>query len=251
MKKVILSSATMLVVLFAVSMPAWGQLSDGKTFSRTIKTGNRPGQGDWGIYIGPSVMQIIEMVDDDINWRGMPLVNVKYYATDHWETRMGLQLYNTSTNMKGRVEEVVGKIGTGTRETYVKLMPGFAYHFSPKNLLDVYMGASMPFGFNADKQVEMAGDDYKRVISRNSFLWGFEAFIGLQCFIADLPLSIGLEYGFTAFRKFGNKYRNVITENGEKQVYYTNGDGALYEKLNSSTGELGSDFRITFTYYFR
>ena len=183
MKKVILSSATMLVVLFAVSMPAWGQLSDGKTFSRTIKTGNRPGQGDWGIYIGPSVMQIIEMVDDDINWRGMPLVNVKYYATDHWETRMGLQLYNTSTNMKGRVEEVVGKIGTGTRETYVKLMPGFAYHFSPKNLLDVYMGASMPFGFNADKQVEMAGDDYKRVISRNSFLWGF-VFFFFGCFFS-------------------------------------------------------------------
>ena len=262
MKKELLKTMCAAVVLLGMTAPAaYGQLSEGTTFAQTIRTGNRPVAGDWGIYIGPSVTNIIDMVNNsngDDWWRGIPLVNVKYYWDDNWEARLGIRSYSNSEKQEGDVaternltQEYLNK--TKTSETHFS--PGIAYHFSPQNLLDVYVGAAIPFGFSVDKSFYLE-DDFEMNATRNSFVLGMEAFIGLQCFIADLPLAVGLEYGFSGLKKFGQKTKHeVIEQNGNEQVYYTaggldDGYGLQFAKLSSTKGSFGGDLRVTISYYF-
>ena len=126
--------------------------------------------------------------------------------------------------------------------------------FSSKNLLDVYVGATLPFGVSKDKYINIFdGDNYGTQL-RSSFEIGLGAYIGLQCFVADLPVAIGLEYGLTGYKFLGEKYKNITTdENGVEQVYYTTtpyNDYNQYSKLRSSYGYLGSDIRFTISYFF-
>ncbi len=259
----VLCALSFFLVMLAV--PVNGQLSEGTTFSRTIKTGNRPQANDWGLYIGPSVQEVIDMCDNGVEWLGLPLTNIKYYYTDNLEFRLGLRMYRTATKTNGvNGRSFPGEELTNTNETKtkviegnVRLTPGVAYHFSSTNILDVYVGANLPFGFDSDKNINkgaIGGTATETSVSRNSFVLGLGAFVGLQCFIADLPLSIGLEYGFSGVKNFGQKYKHTIVNGNEKQVYYTLDKGGAnmvyYDKLKSSKGSLGSDVRITFSYYF-
>ena len=78
------------------------------------------------------------------------------------------------------------------------------------------------------------------------------AFVGLQAYIADLPLALGVEYGISAVHATGLKYKNtVVDKDGKRSVYYTRpGDNTQYDKLKSKEGGVGSQVRLTFTYYF-
>lgn len=243
------------------------QLSTGKPTSSVMKTGNRPGAGDFGIFIGPSYSEIKDMIDEKISFRGVPLVNFKYFASQNLEWRLGIQLYRKMEKLKGDLTQL--QMGEDLEETenmgsetskkvdgYCRFTPGFAWHFSPKNILDVYVGANLPFGWIKDKMIDeyvYEGDTEKNNLTRSSFAIGFGAFIGLQVFIADLPFAVGLEYGFSGLRYLGVKYKHEI-ENAEGScVYYTKekGDEKIYSKLKSSKGEFGADARVTFSYYFR
>jgi len=80
---------------------AQAQLSQGETYSSKIITGNRPESGDWGLYFGPSYSEVIDYIN---TWGsqtesaiGLPLINLKYYASDRAELRIGLQ-YNGHTS---------------------------------------------------------------------------------------------------------------------------------------------------------
>ena len=207
MKKV----ALFLTACFAFMCVAQAQLSEGQPRSTTIKTGNRPGAGDWGLYVGPSFSEVVDL----INWaksvkkdegiaivRGLPLVNVKYYIKDNLEFRTGIQFYNV-------VNKYVGTVGTdnvAAKNKYsnalFRLSPALTYHFPTKNIVDVYMGGQLPFGFDIDKDINELGD-FKRNATRNSFVIGIGAIVGLQVFVADLPFSIGLEYGLSGLLKCG------------------------------------------------
>lgn len=258
-KKSLFSKSLILAILLFVGIvPVMAQISEGEPYSRTIRTGNRPAYGDWGIFIGPSFSEITQMLDKDISWRGLPLVNIKYYKDDNMELRLGLQLSKTKDKIKGNLMEGDNKdvpVKYVNGESYYRLTPGFAYHFSSKNLLDVYVGANLPLGLSSERNVnEYDGENYFTQ-KRTSFEIGLGAFIGLQCFVADLPVAIGFEYGFSGMKYFGQKYENImIDEDGKEQTFYTEdsyiGD-AVYSKLNSSNGYFGSDFRITLSYFFK
>ena len=258
MKKTSLFSKSLIlmILLFIGSAPIMAQISEGEPYSRTIRTGNRPGSGDWGIFIGPSLSEISNMLDRDITWSGFPLVNVKNYLNDNLEIRCGIQLSRVSYKESGDllVDDVDYTSIMKVKEEFYRLTPGIAYHFSSKNLLDVYVGATLPFGVSKDKYINIFdGDNYGTQL-RSSFEIGLGAYIGLQCFVADLPVAIGLEYGLTGYKFLGEKYKNITTdENGVEQVYYTTtpyNDYNQYSKLRSSYGYLGSDIRFTISYFF-
>ena len=94
MKKESIFSKTLiiLILLFIGITPIMAQISEGEPFSRSIKTGNRPGMGDWGIFIVPSLTDISSMIDKYIAWQGLPLVNIKHYHSDNLELRKGQKL---------------------------------------------------------------------------------------------------------------------------------------------------------------
>ena len=111
-----------------------------------------------------------------------------------------------------------------------RIMPGVAYHFSPKNILDVYAGVEATLGwsrnslyndFQAEDEDGKMKDGYNNVC-KSSVLLGGGAFIGLQAFIGNLPLAIGLEYGISCQYDSRLRYKNTFKEPGSKeQVVYS------------------------------
>jgi hypothetical protein len=240
-------------------MGGFAQISEGATNSTVIRTGNRPGAGTFGIYVGPSLNDILNLVDKNISWRGFPIVNFKYYRSSQLEFRLGMQFYSISTKTKGTVFAPAGPTptyDTKSKESYNRITPGVAYHFSSKNIVDVYLGASIILGYDIDIINWASSSEITLInkVKRTSFVMGGEAFIGLQCFVADLPLAIGLEYGISGLGEFGQKYKHEVgTIDGVTQTFYTtDGDEntGVYSKLKSSKGNVGNDVRLTISYYF-
>lgn len=252
---------------------AQAQLSEGETYSSTIRTGNRPQAGDWGLFIGPSLSEVRDIIDSDIDFSGFPLINFKFYASDNFEIRAGLQYAGRTTKAEGNFNEdyyiqddeltmSIPMTDNYFNRTF-RLTPGIAYHFSPKNILDVYVGAAIPIGVDAQETIyevkdyidiegNLVGRNYKNNSSYNSFVIGFNAFIGLQAFVADLPVSIGFEYGLSGLLRTNDQvYHEKTDYDGNLQQYYTNSDQFQeFTKLDCSSKYMSNDIRFTITYYF-
>lgn len=259
-KSLLIKSLVAVLIVVCSAFSAVAQISEGEPYSRTIRTGNRPTHGDWGIFIAtPNLLEVGDMISGAITWRGLPLVNVKYYPSDNFEVRLGVNISKTKDKLSG--EEIDGEnrkkhipVKEVNGESYYRLVPSCAYHFSSKNILDVYVGAKLPLGLSSEQIVsEYSKESF--VQKRSSFEIGLGAFIGLQCFVADLPVAIGLEYGFAGMKYLGQKYKNVIVdEDGKEQTFYTTDsdiDGTHYSTLKSSNGRIDSDIRISISYFFK
>lgn len=243
---------------FAGALQAQSVLTQGNPYASNMKTGNRPGAGDWGLYIGPSYSEVMDMMNCFSKYssidivRGLPLLNVKYYTSDHFELRGGLQYYKLGYRSEG-TELLTNATQTFKEsEWYFRLIPGCAYHFSSKNVLDVYAGAALPLGFEGQTYKDETPTNWNNEY-RKSLCVGLEAFVGLQAFVADLPLSIGLEYGFGGMFHTGEKLTYETTDvNGVKQTTCSDLSGTLDYKddFKANSGIFGSDFRLTITYYF-
>ncbi|MGM9809727.1 MAG: hypothetical protein ACI30J_02525 [Paludibacteraceae bacterium] len=248
MKKVFL-----LCLCFATSVAAMAQISTGEPHSSVIpRTGNRPQKGDWGVYIGGSVSQIMDLVNycqtkGAEGAYGLPLVNLKYYCTDNWEFRMGFQFAarTKSTKSISGSEESTMVQKTFEGSDYTRLLPGVAYHFSPANILDVYVGAQLPIGFNSSvtRGSLVAGSSTNKAVTRQgAFVIGGGLFLGLQFFIADLPFAIGVEGGYSGLVIAESVPRTTVQNEGYKQT--------MREGTANTTAQWGADAALTFSYYF-
>lgn len=274
MKKIILLATLSCAVMLSSVQTSSAQISTGESTSRVIKTGNRPQAGDWGLFVGVAYSDFEGMFSSDMTFEGFPLVNLKYYYTDKVELRLGLQFQGTTETIKGDVvydnsyfdgdkEELIES--TATEEVKCKqtlgtnrITPGIAYHFSNKNLLDVYAGATIPIGWNRDITVNNFGDaTYK--VTNTPFTIGLGTFIGLQAFVADLPLAIGLEYGISFMKEFGSKYKCTYDNGDGKEKSFTLSENSAFfdtygdsefEKLKTSRKNITNDIRLTISYYF-
>jgi len=233
---------------------SYAQLSTRENTTSVFKTGSRPLKGSYGLYIGPSLREIDEMIkSDEFDAWGLPLINIKYYNSDNIEWRLGLQFNGKSSSLSGATDattpvDVVSK----ESNSFNRISVGGAYHFSPKNLLDVYTGAYIPFGWDTYHSEQTIGTN-SIVKSKFAPVIGVGAYIGLQAFIADLPISLGLEYGLSGIARMGKQYKTVETSGTTIQTYYTkdkSGSGDTYSKLSIGDSSFGTDVRITFSYYF-
>lgn len=264
MKKI----ATLLILLCTV-VGASAQISTGQSTSSVLKMGNRPTAGDWGIYVGIAYSDFESIFATDMSFEGFPLVNVKHYLNDNLEARFGLQLQGVTTTISSESEydlesvTLNSKYKSSVSDATRRFRPGIAYHFSNKNLLDVYVGAEIPFGWNKStvtyQEVEGSSEyeSFNKEISNSPFFIGVGAFIGLQCFVADLPLAFGIEYGLLGIKEFGYDKTKVVSfdEDGNKQTqYYSSSTGSgdgTFDSLKSSRKSFANDARFTITYYFK
>lgn len=259
-KNTYLTKMLLIAVLCVCTMAqAFGQISNGSPTARTIKTGNRPGEGDWGLYVGANTDQINALRSNEITWKGIPILNFKYFTSDNLELRIGFLGNSTAMKQKGDVYDIPYEQSTAMthkeKQGEYCLFPGVAYHFAPTNILDVYVGCSLPFGYNYDKNIDIYDGKNYGTYKRSSFEVGFEGFVGLQCFIADLPIAIGMEYGFSAMQYFGQKYKcTIVDADNNEQTYYTTDvdDPTLpqFKTLKSTRGKFESEVRFTISYYF-
>lgn len=255
-----------LLALFA-SMPLMAQITTGNPTAKKIATGNRPEAGDFGLYMGATSNMFKGIGKSDVKIDPLPLVNFKYMVTDEFEARLGVEIYKKRETIKGDIEGEDHTYETKNKivESYNRFYPGFAYHFNKHNLLDVYAGAEMPIGWSRNSVYsELDGDDNYQDTRKASFQIGLGAFIGLQAFIGDLPLALGVEYGISSLFDTRLRYKNESKMQGEdEQISYSPSLEELpmlsekglgkeqYDELKASKGEIGSQFRITLTYYFK
>jgi len=271
MKKILFSA---LMACFA--MTASAQISEGAPSAKKYATGNRPFKGTFGLYVGAETDLFQDKLGtvDGPNVQILPIVNLKYMATDNFELRVGMRFWKQRESLSGTIDanEDAGLKKETVSNKWVtadnQIRPGFAYHFTKSNLLDVYAGLEGMIGWRRNNidlnSSELDGvKSYTNIRSRN-IQFGANAFIGLQAFIARLPLALGLEYGFGATWDGALKNR-TSTKNGDNDaiVKYTV-DAAQFDHANIASqqgaadwdglkarkGAWGSQVRLTLSYYF-
>lgn len=237
------------------SYSAIAQLTTGKSTANVFRNGNRASEGDFGLYFGATSTIFGKAFHKDFEVNFMPLVNLKYMSTDNIEYRLGIELNKWSQTENGsyKGEESTDDFSIKHTEVENNIYPGIAYHFSNENLLDVYIGAELPLGYKRLSDKTESNNDLTNT-SRFAYHIGLGAFIGVQTYIANLPVAIGVEYGISSMFDFGLKTKTE-SQSGEndKQVFYKSdlSDLTSNDDLTVRTGEVGSQFRFTLTYFFK
>lgn len=252
-----------LALLIGGSFAANAQLTTGKTSSKVIRTGNRAKAGDYGIYFGATSTMFQNAFNDDVSLTPLPLINFKYMSSNNFELRVGLETYKLKTNVNGYVDQddkSSYSLSNKSHENTLTVYPGFAYHFSKQNLLDVYIGAEVPLGWDSYTEISETGGKSNTTYTgtKKSYVLGLGGFIGLQAYVADLPVAVGFEYGLSSRVDTGLKYKSETTVGNRTTTIYTVDATKIqgYETLNfnqlaARKGELGSQFRFTLSYYFK
>lgn len=235
----------MTIALLGSMVAAQAQITTGENTSQVIRTGNRADKGDFGIYLGATSDMVKDIFTSDTKISALPLINLKYMCSDKVEARLGFEWYakNTTGVTKDDDHDWVAKqINT---ENKVMFYPGIAYHFNRSNILDVYVGGELPIGgsglgsYEKYKDEDDAEHNHYRATQFNI---GLGAFIGLQAYICNLPLAIGLEYGVSCL--YGHISNGTFTE-GEYTI------NAVAPHFADNKFRLGNQARLTISYYFK
>lgn len=222
----------MLLFLIAGNMLIQAQISTGESSAQVIRTGNRAEKGDFGLYLGATttMFENLAKVDD---FKALPLINLKYMFSDKLEGRIGIEWWKSSNKKENEESDYTSK----DSESSMLFYPGVAYHFAKSNILDVYVGGELPFGWGSTGY-ERDDEDFKA----SRFNIGLGAFIGLQAYICNLPLAVGLEYGVSAM--YATASNGTLTKDG---MTISN----MNEDLKNNRTTIGHQARITFSYFFK
>lgn len=253
------------LTLFGGAFAANAQLTTGEPTAKVIRTGNRAKAGDFGLYIGATTSMFGNIFNESVDVVPLPLLNFKYMTSNNFELRVGLEAYKLTEKLKGE-KSVDNSVTTSNRKygtNSLTLYPGFAYHFSNLNILDVYVGAELPIGWDANTlktNTVLTNDQISDTVTKRAFVLGLGAFVGLQAYIADLPLAIGVEYGISSRVDAGLKYKTVHVQGNTTTTSYSQDINEFvnikdtsvdYSKLAARRGEIGGQLRVTLSYYFK
>ncbi|MFN3405579.1 MAG: hypothetical protein ACK40G_15885 [Cytophagaceae bacterium] len=274
MKKIFLAIILLTTVNFS-----FAQLSTRENNPGAYKIGVRPVAGDYGLFLAVDNQTVGDWIgqasgnDDEgpLEVNGFRILNFRYYKTDEIVYRIGVwaekdkrvsngQIYYSTTPTTG--QQTSARTKESVRE--YAIVPGVERHFKASNWLDTYIGAEILFGTRMDVTVEnqeFQGGDYSKYSRRGrSIMYGLGAFAGLQAFVADLPLSVGVEWGLLGKGHLREKYK--VTEESQSggtstsNKYYIaaadRDDAAAtqYSKLNARSFLLQNQVRFIISYYF-
>ena len=266
----------MIICVFVISS-AFAQLTSRENDETTVKLGARPKAGDMALTFGMDLNN-----NDKDSSKRLPLFNNlatgsmltwRYFKTDNMAYRMGVRLSKHSVVSKGDFDKTNfggNDISFKSKEvtSNYTIMPGIEKHYLKSNFFDVYTAADLLLAYGQiNKTVENSefsvGSNTAHNNSRSVIAFeqlGLGLVIGCNVFIAQLPVSLGLEYGLSAKYTFGNKEKvKVDTDDGNGNsksfVYYrdpSNPESGDYSKL--SKHEFGMDtnqnVRIVLNVYF-
>lgn len=275
MKKILFSA---LMACFALTASA--QISEGAPSAKKYATGNRPTKGTFGLYVGAE-SDLFDRVTDRFAFNPLPIVNLKYMVSDNFELRLGMKFWKQRESLhfgndKGDVNAYDEKYNAKAVVADNQFRPGFAYHFTKSNLLDVYAGIEGIVGWTRNgvyTNSTVDGIELATTTRTSTVQFGASAFIGLQAFIARLPLAIGLEYGVGTMWDGALRQKNYAkavnggntveaTTYAQNDAYfdpaflqgYANAIGGqqngVYDWMKARKGAWGSQIRLTLSYYF-
>lgn len=257
-----------IVLAAAISLActqAFAQLSDRVNNPSTFKIGTRPVQGNMGITIGTSYVDLKKIFDKTQDYTTMPIVSFKYYQADDLVITIGIKSTKSKRVSYGEADSLLNDLRMKKNdmrdiENKFMIVPGIEKHFLSSNIFDVYCGARIPLGYVKDvneNNIEFYNGNFSySTDKRLSYMYGVDAFVGLQFFVADLPLALGLEVGYSGCGFLSNKTRhdrefNYEGVSGQQTFYSTAGDDFNYTKLKAKTYDSETDVRISLNYFFK
>ena len=257
---------TALIVSGIFTMSLQAQLSDRVNSPSTLNDGTRPVSGNMGFFIGASVNDVQNWLNDLVGFEGLPLMNLKYYLSSDLVARASIEARKYKVIEQGDMDGTIN-LGQNRRvdnhiESELFITPGVEKHFASSNIGDAYVGAGLPLGVIRSKdkvENEYDGGDYDRTkTTRRTLVYGLDVFFGMQIFIADLPIAVGAEFGLSGLGHMGNKYKSEYEASAggvsTSQTVYTVNDtgfGYQYSKLKSNDFDLSGNVTFTFSYFFK
>lgn len=265
-------TSAILAMVFGVSS-AFAQLSTRENDDNIIKYGARPKAGDMTFVLGTSFSGILGNDSTDgmarlfsgNSLKAGNLLTYKYYHTDDLVIRFGIRLKNQNLTYKGQALDSASyynpntvttnttmpngvsmtnfsEVKAKTVERMWEIVPGVEKHFLNSNIFDAYVGADLYLGFGADKSISNV--DYrngnKTYITKKTPTTnvGLGIVTGFNIFLAHLPVSVGLEYGWNAKWTFGG-----VTKVNEERVVNGSTGGTYSVKYteDSSSGSISSN----------
>ena len=221
MKKCVL----MVCVFFTTGLLSYAQLSTRENYDLTYKLGARPQAGDAALQFVIPIVNLSGNTSAGL-YKGNSLfasdfLTYKYYLTDSKVIRGALRytINNATVNGTGQDSTGFNDINEDAQEISERkqkfvqrdfaLAGGLEKHFTNSNVFDVYGAGELMIGLGKNRSVSqddfLNGDKMYMTRTTNTRIVGFGLFTGFNVFIAELPISVGLEYGLTGKWIFGGK----------------------------------------------
>ncbi|MFT7085963.1 MAG: hypothetical protein ACJAV5_001685 [Vicingaceae bacterium] len=284
MKRISSILGLLLALIFSTEVEA--QLSDRINNPSTIKSGARPVAGNFGFFLALGIDQIEDLTEEATEVENaIPLINVRYYLRDDLVVRGGIASWKKSRILEGEIDtsSAFGNLNPGGQgfganyehrevDAYTLLNIGIEKHFKPTNILDGYVGVSLPLGYSrgalyTNRGADGTADFLTVETSRFSFVYGAEFFVGINAFVADLPLALGVEMGFRGLGKLGDKFKTTYEgqTNGQGysgEVFQNNiddfedtqaqfeADNIAFSSLKARSFDTQGMIRFSINYYF-
>ncbi len=242
MKKVLLLSTLLTIACSSV----FAQLSTRENYDTRLRLGTRPQAGDAALqFVLPLFNENSATLFKGNSLFANDFLTYKYYHTDDIVLRAGLRWSVESGKVSGTAADssAINNIPRTELQTLnqkfvnrdFSIAVGAEKHFTNSNIFDVYAGGEVLFGFAKDlsrhERDYFNGDLNYSTYTTKSRVVGFSLVTGVNVFVAELPLSLGVEYGLSGKWLFGGKTK-VETEQrvGSSSVsgeYYTQSEDAF------------------------
>jgi len=262
-------------MLFLLNYLAKAQTLTERTNDVSVyKMGNRPSKGTKLLTFGLNLNDTEGNLFSKYNlFQKGNLLTGKYFISDRTAIRGGLRISKQTNSSGGNIDTTLSGGSTlsnnlsQTTRNYA-IMPGIERHMSYSNFFDIYFGSDLYLGLNKNSELQ----DYSytngfydnRNAVTNTTQLGLAGVVGLNVFILDLPISVGIEYGLMGIWDLGGKTHVVEKINdplgARTNNYYTQNSDALgnpdnkdYSSLkkSSSTIETNSNLRVLLNVYFK
>lgn len=266
--------STLLLVLLPSLL--FAQFSTRVSDSTSYKIGCRPSKGYKVISLSFDPVGIFNSDESFYQKTGLTtgsLFYARYFLKDHLAARLGVRLYKDGKSSKGDIDvNFSGGTISGKEMRYATsefiFIPGLERHFSYTNMFDFYVAGDLYLGYGRTIRVENTDyangfyDREKRTTPK--FMAGAGAVVGVNVFVLDLPISVGVEYGINAIYNIASRTKVIQNTNdalGERSnTFYTqeedpfgNADSETYSSLKSTGSYINTanNFRINVNFYFR
>jgi hypothetical protein len=261
----------LLTALFLFANQSFAQLSTRENEAEIVKLGARPVAGDMCFSLSYPILRDntfgLKMNKNLLQYNDF--ITYRYYLTDKLVLKMGLMFWKSRARTAGTTIDTA-KFAVSTNDYMVNdrqysIIPGVEQHFSVGNIFDIWVGGNLNVGFGKNSNisnVELVNGDYNNYEEkRNTTLVGVGGAIGVNVFIAHLPLSIGLKYNFNSDWTFGGKWKvaestKVGTTETDKEYFIQDEDArdipdALqYDKLKRNLWDTNQEIRVVLNIYF-
>jgi len=271
MKKLKLIS---LLVLTLVSLASFAQISTRSDDPSTFHFGTRPQVGTI------AYTYYLDYTSGNFNLSNDPIINFLYYYSNDLVIRGGLKLKNDRLTANGTISDTtlnpIGLMQDASKVQYQNashehsLYIGIEKHFLGSNFLDPYVAVEIPLGVSGNTNVmdvdDRNGNYNHSSATSNSFMYGLNGYLGIQAFIADLPIAVGFEWGFMSRGYLFDRTHNIVdTKAGAvttSQNFYTSNLDATdpaytaevantnFSKLNSRSFSIDNGWRFKACYFF-